>query len=507
MKYVLLIADGDIALHFLRKILSVYSSNNFYVVLYKDERFLPREAPNTFRFYKCDYTSYFRLDNILADYDISDGFIVLDDESEGAVVYEYLRKKYKHIRIIQSIHALNEEYENLNKKDSNLILITQTNAMASRLLLRVPNVPVIARGFGLEQGEIMEIGVPNGSVLAHRQIDSIKRGNWRVVGIYRRNEFILANKNEVIHPGDRILVAGNPEELQNLYKRVKSEMGQFPSPFGREMYLIIDMSLQSKDRILFDCKEAIFLHRHLKSTKLTIKVLHAGNFELISQIEKLAKKDIFVIIDYENLNFTQTLYNKFDKKVGLIILGSEFFIKRAYRKVLYESKIPVFRSGLNSLASPDFDMYSMDEEGQNEDSKIDSDNIKKFMPNVAYSMLVIAGNGRNSRDISTLIFDISKQLNLDVHVYDFEPDNHFNAQIEEEFNNLSRIFERKFYIEKSNSQNPIFYLQNLQTPVLHFVPFSRAVTKSRISSLFGINFESLAFSLDFNPQFYLPLSD
>ncbi|MWV61140.1 hypothetical protein DCO58_11190 [Helicobacter saguini] len=516
---------------------------------------LPKEYPSTFKFFYCDYTSYFRLDSILGDYDISDAFIVLDSESEGKVVYEYLRKTYKNIRIIQSIHALNDYYENLKRRDSNLILITQTNAMASRLLLRMPNVPVIPRGFGLEQGELMEIGIPSGSILAHRQISTIRQQNWRVVGIYRRNEFILSSHHLVINPGDTILVAGKPEALKNLYTRIKSEMGQFPSPFGREMYLIIDMALQKRDRIFFDCKEAIFLHRHLKSSKLTIKVLHAGDFGVINEIQQLAKNDIFVSIDYDNLNFTQVISNKTDKKVGLIILGKEMFHKRAFRKILYASKIPVFRSGENALAPENFDMWESrlikitqdsKDSGNNEnislnimgskalqismnnknpagknasgngakDSKAGKDfsgnaakDSKKSPTNVAYSLLVIAGDSKKNSDISTLIFDISKQLGLDVNVYDFEPDNHFNAEIDEEFSNLSRIFERPFHIEKNNAINPMFYLQNLNTPILHFVPFTESIARSRFISLFKTNFEGLAYNLDSNPQFYLPIND
>lgn len=526
MKYVLIVGNGDVATHFTHKILSGYSSNNFYIVLNSENSEIPKEYPGTFKFFACDYTSYFRLDSILGDFDISDAFIVLDDENEGKVVYEYLRKNYKNIRIIQSIHALNEYYDALKKRDSNLILITQTNAMASRLLLRMPNVPVIPRGFGLEQGEIMEIGIPSGSILAHRQISTIRQLKWRVVGIYRRNEFMLASQQLVILPGDTILVAGEPNSLKNLYTRIKSEMGQFPSPFGREMFLIIDMRLQRRDRILFDCHEAIFLHSHLKSTQLTIKVLHAGDFSVINEIQQLAKNDILVSIDYDNLNFTQLISNKIDKKVGLIILGREIFNKRAFRKILWQSKIPVFRSGENALGgefSEDSKNMANNENvslnimgskavkilNKNENLKTQKaqKDSKQNTTNVAYSLLVIAGDSKRNSDISTLIFDISKQLGLDVYVYDFEPDNHFNAEIDEEFSNLSRIFERPFYIEKNNSTNPIFYLQNLKTPILHFVPFVESITRSRFTSLFKTNFEGLAYNLDSNPQFYLPIND
>ncbi|RDU67095.1 hypothetical protein CQA53_02245 [Helicobacter didelphidarum] len=498
MKHLLLVADGDIALHFLHKIINGYSSNNFYIVLYKDSRFLPKEIPSTFRFYECDYTSSFRLDNILADDDISDAFIVLQDEQESNMVYEYLRKNYKKARIIHCVHTLNDYLESLNQKDSNLVLITETNAMASRLLLRVPNVPIIPRGFGLEKGEVMEIGVPSGSIFAHRQINTIRQTNWRIVGIYRDEKFKLATSQSVIWPGDTLLVAGDPKVLQTIYYKIKSDMGQFPSPFGREVCLIVDMRLQHKERIFFDCKEAIYLHTYLKSTKLIIKVLHPTDFNIIKELEKFNQRDIVVTIDYDNASFMQVLRSKFGKKIGLIVIGKELFAKRVHRRMLWASKIPIFCTAKNPICPKEYsnmlDQYKISLQ-------------KNFLqPNVACSFLVVIGDSKEYSDISTLIFDISKQLCIDVLVYNFDPDNHFDNEIEGEFNELSRIFDRKFTIERSGSQNPIPYLQTSQNPVLHFLPFSSAVTKGKIHLLLGTNTGTLAFMTNTNPQFFLPLS-
>lgn len=498
MKHILLIANGDIALHFLQKILSGYSSNNFYIVLYKDSRFLPQEIPATFRFHECDYTSEFRMNHILSNEDISDAFIVLDNTQEQQVVYDYLRKNYKKTRIIANIHTMNEEHENLIKTDSNLVLITETNAIASRLLLRMPNVPVIPRGFGLEQGEVMEIGVPSGSIFANRQVGTIQQSNWKIVGIYRNNEFKLATSQSVIWAGDVLLAAGDPKVMQTIYNRIKSDMGQFPSPFGREIYLILDMNLQTSERLLFDCKEAIYLHRHLKSTKLTIKVLHASDFKVLREIEQLRQSNISVVIDYENNDFIQTLRNKFGKKIGLIIVGKEIFTKRTYRKILWESKIPVFKTAFNPLSNRDYDYTSL---------QYPTHSKKIYPPNATESLLVVAGNAHKDSDIATIIFDISRQLQLNVHVYDFDPDNHFSDEIEEEFSNLSRIFERKFYIERSSSNNPMTYLQHLKNPVLHFLPFDMAITKSITSAFIKNHFEALAHILNINPQIFLPLNE
>ncbi len=500
MKHVLLIVDGDIALHFVNKLASEYSSNNFYIVIYKDSRFLPKRMPSTFSFFKCDYTSHFRLDNILTNKDISDIFMILSSEEESDAVYTYLRQRYKKNRIIRSVHSLEQRHEDIKRGDDNLLFIADTNAVASRLLFRVPNIPVIPRGFGLEQGEIMEIGVPSGSVFAHREIRTIQQIGWKIVGIYRKGRFQLSAQREIIKPGDTILVAGDPEVTQTIYNQIKSDVGQFPSPFGRDICLIIDMRLQSREAIMRDCKESIYIHRHLKSNRLTIKVIHATDFDVINEIELFRQEDISVVIDYDNLDFTQTLKNKIDEKVGLIVVGSEMFLRRKYRYALWESKLPVFKTG-KTLLQPDNYDYTMPK------IKLYSKNKMLYPPNVVESLIVIAGDRKRDSNISTLIFDISRQLNLNVRVYDFDPDGLFNDIIEEEFNIFSRIFDRKFFIDRSNANNPIFYIQKLQKPILHFIPFSIAITKSRLLAFMRTKFEAIAFMNNSNPQLFLPVNE
>lgn len=500
MKHILIVADGDIALHFIRKVLDDYSSNNFYIVLYRDERFLPKNIPNTFIFHECDYTSNFRLESCLENEDISDIFIVLHDEEESNIVYDLLRNRYKKSRIVRSIHAPEASHENTKKNDDQLIIIAETNAVASRLLLRMPNVPIIPRGFGLEQGEVMEIGVPSGSIFAFRQINTIEQSGWRIAGIYRANKFQLATSQAVIFPGDILLVVGEPQIMRMVYDQIKSDIGQFPAPFGRDICLIIDMRLQTKETILYDCKEAIYLHKHLKSTRLTIKVLHATDFETIQAIESFNQKNIIVIIDYENLNFIQTLENKISEKVGLIVVSKEIFEKRSYRRALWESRLPVLKIGTSSLRPNNYD-HTLSKQ------QIYVKNKMLYPPNVAVSLLVATGDGQRDYNIATLVFDISKQLQLDVRVYDFEPDGHFAHEIEEELENLSRIFERKYTIEHNNVDNPIFYIQALSRPVLHFIPFRAAITRSRLAAYLRTQFEAIACMDNVNPQLFLPIKE
>ena len=497
MQQVLLIVDGEVGRHFLQSILSTYYSNNFYVVLHQDQSLLPKEIPSTFRFYTCDYTSAFRLDELLTPYDISDAFVVLEDYKESLAVYKYLRATYKKARIVKKVYGLDSDCSELEKKDPNLVLISHTNSISLRLLSRLPNAPMIARGFGLEQGEVMEISVPSGSVFAHREVETIQQTNWKIVGIYRRGDFILASPQSIIMPGDTILAAGMPAVMQTIYHRIKSDMGQFPSPFGREIYLILDMHLQTHEQMLFDCREAIYLHKHLKSTHLTIKIINPTSFTAIREVDSLSQSDVSVIVDYENLNFVQTIKNKFNKKIGLIVVGREIFARKANRRVLWQSKIPVFKTAKRALSN---EAYSHDIPRD----KLYNQGRLHYPPLVSESLLAITGDTYEDYEIASVIFDVSKQLQLDVKVYDFEPDNHFSNEIVQHFNNIARIFERKFSIERSNSINPILYLRSLKTPILQFIPFKQSITRSRLLAYASAQFEALSFLVESNPQLFIP---
>lgn len=497
MKHILLIIDGDIALHFLNKLLSDYYSNNQYIVICKDSKFIPEEIPSTFSFFVCDYTSFFRLNRLIRG-DISDAFIILQDNIEKEEVYKYLRTRFKNIRIITNIRNIGDFSADISL-DSKLVLVNELNALSARLLARMPNVPIIPRGFGLEQGEVMEVGIPSGSIFAHRQIGTIRQNEWRIIGIYRNGEFKLANYQIVIWPGDTLLIAGDPVILKSIYNQIKSDIGQFPLPFGRDIHIYIDMNLQNKKSIFIYLKEAIFLHRRLKSVNLVIRILRPNNFEILKQICLIARDGIEVRIDYNNYDFEEAIKIDSGKKMGLIIVGREIFRNRKYRKALFNIQTPVYKIGKSTIIPKELDMTIKDLL----DFK-DFNKIKRDIFDIDESLIVV-GSFENTSNISSVIFDISRQMGFDVCVYDFESDGQFDNSIDEEYHNLSRIFEVKVKIERNSSYNPILYLRNIDKPVLHFVPFEKCITKSRALVFLKTKFEDLSFMLNVNPQIFIPM--
>lgn len=475
MKKIVLIGDGIVAKKFLETVLEKYFSNNLYIVVSKDPSFVPSKIPSTFNFQIFDPTSAYKLLSIV-NAEISDVFIIMEDPKEREVVYEIIKSKHKDIRVVLSAY---EDEITLSSilEDEKSVLIEEAKTISGRLLARLPNVPLIPQGFGLEQGEVMEIGVPFGSVFTYRHIGSIQQKNYKIVGIYRHGEFILSNYSIVIQPTDVLLVAGDPKVLENVYRQIKSDIGQFPAPFGKDIYVYVDTVLQSKKAVMRDIYEALYIHKNTKSARLNICVLNPCNLELLKEIKSLDEADVNVRLEYNGMSFIEKLQEDAEKKIGLVVVGKEIFSSRHHRKALFELSTPVLKSSSRRLE------------------------------NVKQSVVVLNDEMSEGENISSIIFDISIQMKLEVMLYDFDPDKHYQKEIVQDYENLSRIFDKKIKITRTNSKNPILFLKESKNPILHFLPFEQCITRTRFFWFFSTKVEKISFMLDNNPQIFIPITE
>lgn len=470
-----MIGDGIVAKKFLETVLEKYFSNNLYIVVSKDPSFVPSKIPSTFNFQIFDPTSAYKLLSVV-NAEISDVFIIMEDPKEREVVYEIIKSKHKDIRVVLSAYEDEITLPSI-LEDEKSVLIEEAKTISGRLLARLPNVPLIPQGFGLEQGEVMEIGVPFGSVFTYRHIGSIQQKNYKIVGIYRHGEFILSNYSIVIQPTDVLLVAGDPKVLENVYRQIKSDIGQFPAPFGKDIYVYVDTVLQSKKAVMRDIYEALYIHKNTKSARLNICVLNPCNIELLKEIKSLDEADVNVRLEYNGMSFIEKLQEDAEKKIGLVVVGKEIFSSRHHRKALFELSTPVLKSSSRRLE------------------------------NVKQSMVVLNDEMSEGENISSIIFDISIQMKLEVMLYDFDPDKHYQKEIVQDYENLSRIFDKKIKITRTNSKNPILFLKESKNPVLHFLPFEQCITRTRFFWFFSTKVEKISFMLDNNPQIFIPITE
>lgn len=475
MKKIVLIGDGIVAKKFLETVLEKYFSNNLYIVVSKDPSFVPSKIPSTFNFQIFDPTSAYKLLSVVNS-EISDVFIIMENPKEREVVYEIIKSKHKDIRVVLSAY---EDEISLSSilEDEKSVLIEEAKTISGRLLARLPNVPLIPQGFGLEQGEVMEIGVPFGSVFTYRHIGSIQQKNYKIVGIYRHGEFILSNYSIVIQPTDVLLVAGDPKVLENVYRQIKSDIGQFPAPFGKDIYVYVDTMLQSKKAVMRDIYEALYIHKNTKSARLNICVLNPCNFDLLKEIKSLDEADVNVRLEYNRISFIEKLQEDAEKKIGLVVVGKEIFSSRHHRKALFELSTPVLKSSSRRLED------------------------------VKQSVVVLNEEMSEGENISSIIFDISIQMKLEVMLYDFDPDKHYQKEVVQDYENLSRIFDKKIKITRTNSKNPILFLKESKNPLLQFLPFEQCITRTRFFWFFSTKVEKISFMLDNNPQIFIPITE
>ena len=118
---------------------------------------------------------------------------------------------------------LDEEHKEIFAKDKHLDIVDIRDIAASRLMDYLPDLPVLADNIGLSEGEIMEVKVPIGSSYMYRHISSVAQKKWRIALIYRGSEIILPKPNIMIQPSDILLIVGDPNVLQNVYRSIKRE--------------------------------------------------------------------------------------------------------------------------------------------------------------------------------------------------------------------------------------------------------------------------------------------
>ena len=160
-----------------------------------------------------------------------------------------------------------------------------------------------------------------------------------------------------------------------------------------------------------------------------------------------------------------------EKDIGLIVVTNRFFMSNVV--LLHHSKLPVFKIGAWGFSS-------------------------------LIEGVVLSSNAEDIEKESAVIFDISSQLDLNIKLYNFNPDNSSEKNsLAEHFDNLSKLFGQK--VEVINAKrNPLLKLRN-RDDVLQFVPFNNKIMDSNMFSVFSTDMERLYFKLSGSYQLFIPM--
>ena len=464
---VLILADGIVAKHFLQRLAKIYSGHNRYYVVYTDPTIRPEIESENFLFYHFDPTSFVKLSHLFTRR-YNEAIIVLGNKIDTLASFENIR------RLDNALPIVVLDRWDLHLEGKNFVLLNANDILAAYVFDHVPNVPVIAQNVGLGKGEIMEVQVPSGSSYVYRHIGSIEQKRWRIAALYRDNELILPEPYHVILPNDLLLLVGDPEVLEQVFKSIKQEVGQFPMPYGRDSYLLIDMAQMDAKSIRHMVLGAIFLHQRLKDRSLFIRVINPNDIALLDFIKGYDGKSIDVWVEYRECDLLKKIdEDLYSHPIGLVMLYKKFFRQRKLRKFLYEKALPVI-----SLSCASFETLK--------------------------EAALILGPDKDIERISSVVFDIAIQLRLTLKLYQYTQDTHpIHEEIIEYFENLATIFSKPLQVIKTSS-NPIRLIAN-EKDMLLIYPFSKKVVKANPLNIFCTDPEALFYKLDRHHQIFIPV--
>jgi len=466
MKKILIISDGVVGEHFIQRAIETYTSENIYYIVQMKEKVFENVNPSRFKFYEFDPTSLYKIANLLK-MEFVQVFIAMNNVADVENTIKNIRTIKKQLRIV----VLNQW--NMENEDPNVVLINSNEILASRLLDYLPNVPVIAQNVGIGEGEIMEVLVPFGSSFVYRHIGVIEQKNWRIVALYRNRKLLMPSRRRMIQPNDLLVLVGEPAVLKSVYRAIKRELGQFPEPFGSNLYLYIDMNIVNHSTLEELVRRAVFAHRKFKH-ELIIKIVNPSNIEALEYIKAYRDINIIVDIDYDSVNLASEFHNDIKyHHIGLVMVSKEMFANYKIRNVLYESHVPVLKI---------------------------SDRPFSTLKDAA----LILSDNRDFEKISATIFDISEQMNFNIEIYNYMNEHQEDKeQVIEHYNNLSTIFSKSIKVFKEN-ENPIKILKQKENFV-QILPFTQKLTGRRIYSFFSTDSERLHYKLDDYHQIFIPV--
>ncbi|CAA6818364.1 MAG: TrkA domain protein [uncultured Sulfurovum sp.] len=472
MKNVLILASGELAKHFVQWVgTSRIDTNQYYITCKKEEVAACATSVDNITYIDIDPTSYMRVKNVMDDKNFATVFIVMDNRKEAEFAYKNVRMLTSKSFIVFVSNWIDIKFD-----DDNLTVLNINEIISSNLYEKLPNVPLIAKNIGLGQGEIMEILIPFGSSFAYRHVGAISHRKWKIVALYRKEKQIFTNSATMLQPNDRLIVIGNPLVLEEVYKKVNRRQGVFPEPFGKNLYLIIDMK-EKKEDILIQVNEAIFLSNQLKRSKLYIRLIFSNNFELSNEIRALQTDDIQVLITYEKNKVIEDMDFDISKyEIGLFLVGRKHFFTKACRDYLLGYNRPIYLFGEKSLF-----------------------NIKEA--------LILMGDEQVMESLSASVFDFADNLGLELSLCDYSPEGDFgdNEKIIEHYETLSRLYNFKVSIEKK-PVNPVRALLDHEE-VLHITPLTSEIKKFSLWKLFSTEPNNYIMSIKKHPQLLLPVNN
>lgn len=469
MKKILILADGKVAERFIERINQKRIGDNHYIVVGSGELKLPQKVLVTLESVTMDPTSYSKIRNLFRSHDFTMVFILLDTLEETGESLKNIRRVDEKIYVV-----LLDRWNGFSKlRQSSTHVIDSLDMLANRIYDFLPGVPVVAKSIGLGEGEIMEVLIPFGSTFAYRHVGSIAQVKWKIAAIYRNRKLILPTNATMIRPQDTLLIVGKPQVLDNIFKRIHNREGMFPEPFGRNLYLYLDMQ-NDEERAVDYLKEASYLCERLEERKLYVRIFNPGDFEILNTIRDMQNHFIDVEIVYDEPNGREILNESIhETDAGLVFISQSSLSEEIFEE-LYDNNKLVYLFGEEPL-------YEIER-----------------------SVILMMGE-EEMEALSSTSFYISETLELELCLCNFDPDGDFKSKkrIVEHYETLSHIFHYPVKIEERRV-NPLRAVREMKH-ILQISPMSRKMKKRSLFSIFSMKIEDHLLDYDSHPKLFIPI--
>ncbi len=470
MKKILILADGLVAEQFIERINHKRAGENQYTVVTPGDLTLPQKLLVKLDIVQMDPTSFSKMRKLFLSENFTMVFILLDSLEDTGESLKNIRRIDEKIRVV-----VLDSWNAFNKlRKGSTVTINSADLLSNHLYNHLPGVPIVAQNVGLSEGEIIEVLVPFGSTFAYRHVGSIAQIKWKIAAIYRNGKMIMPNNATMIKPQDTLLLIGRPQVLNNIFHRIHNRNGMFPEPFGKNLYLILDMQKDS-ERALMYLKESIHLLERLEDKELTVRIFNPGEFGLLEKIKSFRRENIDIMVSYEEEGLTETLVSDMQKcDVGLVFCSMECFENDKISGELFDLKKLVCIFG-------DISLYTIE-----------------------HSAILMSDNEEEMESISSMSFYISETLDLELCLCNYSPDGDFQDKrmIVEHYETLSHIFHYPIKIEEKQV-NPIREFHKMDN-VLHIVPFTKKLKKESIFGFFSMSLDRHMLNSHTHPKLLIP---
>ncbi|XGQ70426.1 COG3400 family protein [Campylobacter hepaticus] len=465
MNNILIIIDGILAKHFLERLCLEKGLGYFFTIICHNAQ---KNNLNIFGedidLYYFDPTSVARLENIMTK-DFKQAFIYMQDEFETKKSYEALRSLDPNLEIeIMDFWGLSINDAHTNLADARMTL-------SRRFMDFLPDIALTAQYIGLGLGEIMEVKIPAGSIFAYRHISSIQQKRWRIVLIYRNSKIYFVKPSFVLEPNDSILIVGDPVVLQSIFHNIREKSGQFPIPFGNNIFALIDMKNMSEtiqEKIL---NTTLKLTQKINAKKFFIHVINPSLDPMYKKLKEFSYEKQGVFFDFFHTDFKQIYTQLQNQDIGLIITDINNFEKE--KKFFFDLKIPIMKIGEKEF-----------------------DQIKEA--------IILSANESELENNANVITDLSKQLGFEVILYYYNPNLQNTKDMEEYFRSLSKLYDKNIQIINKSDENPLLNLQYRQN-LLQFISFEKELLNRNFGRSLSMNLNRHYYKMRQNYQLFIPV--